>query len=144
MTGALRAPLAIALAICVVALGGCGSPDGQKAADVEGAWMLESFGRPQGLEPAAEGVTTEMTLADGKATGNGGVNSFGADYLASDGGKIEFREVVSTRMAGEQTAMDQESEFFAALADARSFEIDEGKLVLSNVDNDTLVVMRRK
>ena len=84
-----------------------------------------------------------MTMEAGKTTGNGGANSFSGDYNATDDGTITFGPQAATMMAGEPAAMDQEAKFFSALEKARSFEFNEGKLVLGDLGNNTLVVMVR-
>lgn len=132
--------VAVVLAATAVVSGGC-SPQAAEPSELQGSWVLESFGGVKGLTAADPDVTTAMTLADGKATGNGGVNSFSSTYDAPKAGKVSFGPIASTRMAGPSNAMAQESAFFAALEKTRGFEINEGKLVLSDLGNDTLMVL---
>lgn len=110
-------------------------------ADLDGTWFPASFAGARDLTPADPAVDTELTLASGRATGSGGVNRFRTTFAATGQGGISFGPVASTRMAGPDSAMTQESEFFAALERARRFEITEGNLVLSDVDANTLVVL---
>ncbi|TLM99077.1 MAG: META domain-containing protein [Actinobacteria bacterium] len=138
---ALFVMLAAALALMV----GCTNSGGVSAADLKGTWVVESFGAPNGLTDAAQGVTTEITFDDGgKASGNGGVNSYSATYEAADGGDLTFGPVMSTKMAGPPEAMAQESAFFSALEKTRRFEFNDGKLVLAGTGNDTLAVLVSK
>ena len=135
--------LAVTL-VAVVALAGCGSASKLKAADIEGDWVLESFGGVSALTPVDPTVTTTLTLKSGEASGNGGVNSFSGTYKAKNGGSLTFGDIAATEMAGPQAAMDQESRFFEALKNTRHFDMNEGKLILSGLDNDTLAVLVAK
>jgi heat shock protein HslJ len=134
-------PLFAALVGMVVVVGGCASTTGPDPADLEGTWVVESFGAAEGLTDADPAVTSVITLKADEATGSGGVNSFSGSYQASDDGSISFGPLAATKMAGEPAAMEQESAFFAALEAARSFEFNEGKLVFGDMGNNTLVVL---
>jgi heat shock protein HslJ len=125
-------------------LGGCASSGAADPAALEKAWVLESLGGTTALTPADPAVTSTLTLKDGEASGSGGVNSFGGSYTASSDGDISFGALNSTLMAGPEPAMKQETAFFKALADAKHFEFNQGKLVLSGTGNDTLAVLAPK
>ena len=139
-----RMSFLVAVMGMATALGGCASSANTDPAALEGTWILESFGGTQDLIPADSTVTTEMTLKDGEASGSGGVNSFSGPYEASDDGKISFGPLAATLMAGPPAAMEQEAAFLGALEKAKRFEFNEGKLVLSDLGNDTLVVLAPK
>ncbi len=130
--------------LAVVALAGCTQSTGSDPAALEGTWTVESFGAPEGLTPADPAVTSQITLEGGKASGNGGVNSFSGTYETEDGTRLRFGPLAATEMAGPPAAMEQESAFFAALNDTRNYEINEGKLVLAGRGNDTLVILVAK
>lgn len=132
------------VAMLVIVVTGCGSAGESDPAALEGSWVLRSFGGTNALTPAAAGVTTELTLAAGKASGNGGVNSFSGSYEAKGGDSLTFGPLASTQMAGEPAAMEQESAFFKALEDTRHFEINAGELVLSDLGNNTLAILAPK
>ena len=83
-----------------------------------------------------------MTMEAGTAGGSGGVNSYSATYETPGENALTFGRVVATQMAGEPAAMAQETAFFAVLEKTEHFEIKEGKLVLSDADNNPLVVMK--
>lgn len=125
---------------CTVS-GGTGSTD---PADLEGTWVLVSFGGTTELTPADPAVTTELTLLDGEVTGTGGVNRFTGTYEATDDGALTFGPIASTKMAGSDEAMAQESEFFAALEATEHFGFNDGNLVLSDLGNNTLAVLTEK
>lgn len=127
------------LALVATVAGGCAAAT-PKASEIEGSWKLEAFGGITALERADPSVTTTLKLAGGKATGNGGVNGFGGTYDAKDGGKLRFGPITHTEMAGSDAANKQETKFFEALDKTRSFELNEGKLILTNLDNDTLAI----
>ena len=56
----------------------------------------------------------DATFADGKVSGNGGVNQYSGAYKV-DGSKMTVSEIASTAMAGEQVVMDQEAAYLANL-----------------------------
>jgi len=77
-----------------------------------------------------EGAAPTLEIAeDGKASGNSGVNRFGARAEAEDSA-IRFTMVVSTRMAGPEDRMKLEASFLAALERTRRFRIDGTLLTL--------------
>jgi heat shock protein HslJ len=134
--------LAAMVGVAVV-LAGCGSAN-TNAADLEGSWKLESFGGTTALVPADPAVATEMTLAEEEARGKSGVNAFSGPYAASNDGTIGFGVLSATEMAGPPAAMKQEAAFFAALDKTKHFEFNDGKLLLSDTGNNTLLVMVRR
>jgi heat shock protein HslJ len=140
-TRAVLALVAAALATVALLSAGCASAGGADPAGLEGTWTVESFGAPTALTPSDPAVTTEITFKAGTVSGNGGVNSFSGTYEASKGGKISFGPTASTKMAGPPEAMTQETALFKALSEAKSFEFKDGKLVLSDLGNSTLVVL---
>jgi heat shock protein HslJ len=140
----LAALAAGALLAVVLVVSGCGSPSGPSASQLDGAWRLEAFGGTTALVPADPAVTTEITFAAGKATGNGGVNTFSGTYDAKDGGSLTFGPIAATAMAGPEPANQQEAEFFAALDKTRHFEFNGKKLVLADTGNNTLMTLAPK
>lgn len=61
-----------------------------------------------------------LRLDNGRASGNGGCNSFSTTYKLS-GERLEFGPIASTRMACEAALMEQEARYFAILAGVRSY-----------------------
>jgi putative lipoprotein len=140
----MRALIAVGVALVIaVGVAGCTS-SGPKVSELEGTWRAESFGAVKGLDKVDPSVKTTITFKNGQAEGNGGVNSFGGSYEAKDGGKLKFGQIAATEMAGSDAAMKQESRFFEALGKTRGFEFNESKLVLTGLDNDTLVILVRE
>lgn len=105
----------------------------------QGAWVAEEIGGAA----VAEGVATTLEVgADGAVSGSGGCNRFrGRAELGA--GTIAFSPLASTRMACPGPAMEQEGRFFAALAAARRFRIEGGRLVLSAEDGSVLARLGR-
>lgn len=138
-----RAALLV-VAATVVVLTGCGGsgPANADSSKLDGSWQLESLGGVSDLIPADPDVTSTLTLAEGTASGSGGVNTFRGGYESPADGELTFTPLASTRMAGPENAMQQEAEFLAALEDTRRFEFDGERLVLGNEGNDTLAVLR--
>lgn len=92
-------------------------------------WLLKSYGG-SGDETAVLDET-EVTLRfeeAGRAGGSGGCNTFGAQYVISNG-SISFTEVEATAIAcpGEGV-MEQEQAYFQALRTAGEFELAEDAL----------------
>ena len=132
----------VALGAMAFALVGCASTGSTDPAALEGTWALESFGGAQDLKAADPTVATNMTMEAEKASGNGGVNSYSATYETPGDNALTFSPPASTMMAGEAAAMEQEAAFFAALEKTEHFEINEGKLVLSDAGNNTIAVLK--
>ena len=102
-------PLALVAAILVALvalLSGCGGEDNAPNAPtmVEGSWNLVTLNGAA----ADAAVPTTLSLNEGKATGNAGVNTFNGGYSAPSDGVLTFSQIASTMMAGPDNAMQQE------------------------------------
>ena len=127
------AALAAMLAV-LTALSGCGgSSVTTDSSELDGSWTLESLGGVSDLTPADPAVTSTLVLEDGQVSGNGAVNTFRGSYESPADGELTFSPLASTRMAGPEAAMAQET---------KRFELDGDRLVLGNAGNDTLAVLR--
>lgn len=130
----LLVPVSAAL-LAVLPAGGCAAPPRQPQAPERPAvtlplkstsWQCASMND----EAVAEGEAPTLEIAeDGKASGNSGVNRFGARADA-DASAIRFTMVVSTRMAGPPERMKLEASFLAALERTRKYRIDGTLLTL--------------
>ena len=62
-----------------------------------------------------------------------------------DGDSIAFGPLAATKMACAPAVMDQEAKFFAALDEARRWQLDQArdKLLLLDADGDALLVLTR-
>jgi len=132
--------LTLAVALFAAGVGLVGCTKGPDPAMLVGSWRLESFNPTDDFAPDPS-VTTEITFKDGKVTGKGGVNQFGGPYEVNDTGTLKFGEIVSTRMAGSEAAMKQETKFFEVLGKTKRFEFNENQLILGSSNNDTLAVL---
>jgi putative lipoprotein len=104
----------------------------------QGAWVAEEIA---GAAVAGGAATLEIG-ADGAVSGSGGCNRYrGRAEIAA--GTIAFSPLAATRMACPGAAMEQEGRFLAALAAARRFRIEDGRLVLSGEDGAVVARLRR-
>ncbi|GAA4391944.1 hypothetical protein GCM10023153_10440 [Ornithinibacter aureus] len=132
-----------AMLALLTALSGCGgSSANTDSSELDGSWTLESLGGVSDLTPADPAVTSTLVLEDGQVSGNGGVNTFRGSYESPADGELTFSPLASTRMAGPEAAMAQETAFLKALEQTKRFELDGDRLVLGNAGNDTLAVLR--
>ena len=79
---------------------------------------------------------TELTAnfgTDGQLNGSAGCNNYAASYT-TEGNQISIGPAVTTQKACEQTVMDQEQQYLAALATAATYRIDGNKLELRTAD----------
>jgi len=116
------------------------NPDADAATPV-GRWLAEDIRRGGVIDR----VQTVLEIAaDGAVSGSGGCNSMrGQATIAGD--TIAFGPLASTRMACTPAVMQQESRFFAALREARTWRVDplRRKLVLLDADGKPVVVLAR-
>ncbi|MBN2848275.1 MAG: META domain-containing protein [Coriobacteriia bacterium] len=77
---------------------------------------------------------------DGRIGGSGGVNSYSAQCTLGSDGSISVGDIESTLMAGLDEANAAEAAYFALLAGATTWRIDEGRLVLGNDAGSPLLV----
>jgi putative lipoprotein len=89
-------------------------------------------------EAVLDGAAPTLTIsADGKVSGNSGVNRFGGS-IEESGKALRFSQLSSTRMAGPPDRMKLEASFLSALERTRSFRVDGTLLTL--LDQDASVV----
>jgi heat shock protein HslJ len=103
-------------------------------------WELTSIDG-QAVVAANNPVTLQFT-ADQQVGGNGGCNSYGGTYRMS-GDAIAFSDVASTLMACmDNSLMEQEQVYFAALQAATRFNISGDQLTITYGDNQQLIFTR--
>ena len=96
---------------------------GCAAAGVQGRWLggggewvaLDVNGVP------VVGAAPTFTLADGRASGTGGCNTFSASYRTQSRERIEVTGLGSTRKLCEPAVMDQESRYFSILSSVQGY-----------------------
>jgi heat shock protein HslJ len=111
-------------------------------ADLEGiTWKLEAMG-PQGNPKPVGGdryVTLEFDFEEGRVQGNGGCNSYSADFEIN-GNNISIGPAMSTLMACfPQEVMDQETAYHQLLSKAEWYEVGVGRLSIYTSDGQVLV-----
>jgi heat shock protein HslJ len=103
-----------------------------------GEWTLSQLGGSPIAGLLAGGKAPTLNFAkDGVVSGFGGVNRFGggkvdASQLAQ--GNLNLGNMFSTKMAGSPEAMKLESDYLAALSNAKSFKLMDGGKGLSLTD----------
>jgi len=101
------------------------------------AWRLVASS-VSAADLGAAGITASFD--DGRIGGSGGVNSFGATCTLGRAGSISVGDIESTLMAGSDEANAAEAAYFALLAEATTWRIDEGRLVLGDDAGSPLLV----
>lgn len=90
--------------------------------------------------PEMDSMAKPITLIfdeEGRAAGNGGCNSYSTSYTL-DGTGITFEEVVSTKMACDDEAMQHEQDLFTALASALQYGLTDERLYIRYEDGRRL------
>jgi heat shock protein HslJ len=127
--------LGLLAALVAALLAGCGGDDDGDdgaAPPLEGTeWTLVD-----GLDAPDDSVPT-LTLADGSASGFGGCNTFTGGYEL-DGESITIGPLAATLMACEDDKSAAEAAYLPALEAADSWAIEDGELVLSSGDEESL------
>lgn len=121
----------------MAALVACGATPGAGATLNGTAWVLIKL---NGSDPIA-GTKITLSFKGQQATGSGGCNSYGGSYTAS-ADTIRFSEVASTAMActTPRGVNEQETAYYAALNNAATYRIVEGRLEIKDgADQTTLV-----
>jgi heat shock protein HslJ len=85
-------------------------------------WTISS------IDPAH--VTITATFADGRVSGNSGVNSYGGSYQVGPGDAFSVGQIAGTQMAGSELAMRAESAYLTLLGQAASYKLADAKLTL--------------
>ena len=122
--------IAFGLLALAITLSSCAGPSAASGL-ANTAWKLESLG-PKGSEvPVLDGYPITLTFEDeSKVGGSSGCNSYGGQYTVKDGA-LSFSQIVSTMVACvDQAAMQQETDFHAALNSAGSYQLDGDHLTI--------------
>ena len=122
---------ALTLALC-----GCSSGGGS----LEGtSWTLASWSDASSLA----GVTITAGFEDGKIAGRSAVNQYGGPFTAGGDGSLKLGPIASTNMAGPPAAMHAEEVYFRLLDAVTTYNVDGGKLVLSDSAGSALLTYTR-
>jgi heat shock protein HslJ len=116
---------------------------GRRAADQleEDRWILTAYAVDGSLQDALPAPVADATFAEGKLSGNGGINRYSGTYEV-DGSKMRIGPLASTAMAGDPAVMDQEEAFLANLQAANAFKVDGDKLTIKDVSADIILEFR--
>lgn len=102
-------------------------------------WKVTSYNNNR---QAVVGVLGEssltMSFEDGKVSGSAGCNSFHGSY-STEGNKVRFGPLATTRRACEEPLMTQEKEFLAALASAVTWSIEGNVLDMHRGDGERAI-----
>lgn len=132
-----------ALLLCaglLIALPGCSGRN--QANQLESAtWILTAYAVDGSMQDALVTAQSDATFADGKVSGNAGVNQYSGSYEV-DGSKLSIGPLLSTQMAGDPAIMEQEAAYLAALQAAGAYRVDGDKLTIKDVSADTLLEFR--
>jgi heat shock protein HslJ len=107
-------------------------------------WTLAALGAPGAEKLLLAGTTVTVTFgADGKLSGSAGCNSFGGGYTA-DGKNLAVGALASTKKyCGDITGlMDQESAFLAALASAKTYEVQGNQVVMLDAGGSQILRLK--
>lgn len=114
---------------------------GQPQLPLEGtAWTAETYNNGRGgVLTLIEGTAITARFEGGRVAGSAGCNSYSAPY-ALNGNTVEIRPAISTLMAcvAPPGRMEQERDYLAAIATARTYRIEGGKLILETADGATV------
>jgi heat shock protein HslJ len=104
-------------------------------------WTLEAMGAQGNPQPVVESrqVTLIFDFSEGRVNGNGGCNSYSADFEIN-GKDISIGLAMSTLMACyPEEVMNQETAYHQLLAKAKEYEVGVGRLSIYTSDNQVLV-----
>lgn len=98
-------------------------------------WKLESFDVDD-LVPAGVQITLEVSV--GKLSGNGGCNRYmGSIDNGAALGQLVIGPLASTEMACAQAVNEAQARYLSALQHARTFTLQDGKLLIGYMSGDT-------
>lgn len=103
-------------------------------------WRAE---RIDGEPVLADATPTLAFVESDRVAGSGGCNRFFGGVTFSDGGRLKFGALASTKMACAPPVLDQEQRFLDALAASTHYRVD-GALVLSGEDGVPRLVLARE
>src|SRR5262249_35167247 len=95
------------------------------------AWTARGYNNGKGgfTTPLTNTQLTIQFGADGRVSGSSGCNTFMGPYQTS-GASLTIGPLATTRMACEQSIMDQEQAYLAALSATKSYQIAGPTLTL--------------
>jgi len=125
----------------VIGIAGCASSMSPPVeSDLAGAWMVEYIGE----RPVIDNSPATIEFAgNGRVGGNASCNRFVGEYALS-GSSLSFGKLGATKMMCPPALMEQEARFLAALERVSKVQIQNGLLVLLDVEGVTVFKASRK
>jgi heat shock protein HslJ len=110
-----------------------------------GEWSVTGYNNGRGgVTTLVAGTDITVSFAgDGMVSGSAGCNNFNGSYSV-DGARVEIGPLAATRkMCAEEGVMEQESQFLAAMQNARTWEIRGDRLEMRNDEGALQVNLTR-
>jgi heat shock protein HslJ len=103
-------------------------------------WMMVNYNNGRGGFQSADasGVVTALFAQDGTLSGNGGVNTYSSTYTTAES-SIKIEPIVSTKMAGPEALMTQETAYFAALEKSTTYAMEGDQMTLRDATGAAMV-----
>ena len=135
--------IAAGLFFCALLLLALPSCMGRRAANQleSETWVLTAYAVDGAMKTALPAPLVDATFAEGKLSGNGGINQYSGTYEV-DGSKMRVGALVSTEMAGDPVVMAQEAAYLANLQDANAFNVDGDNLTIKDDFADIILEFR--
>ncbi len=135
--GSKRLAAVILIAVALAAAAGCSSTD----TSLEGTrWTLSGW-TLDSLNPADFTITAGF--AEGRISGNSGVNSYSGPYSTGPGEAFSVGALASTAMGGSEPAMRAESAYVTLLGRAESFTVEADELTLYDGNGNVSLIFQR-
>ena len=114
-------------------------------AALTGDWRVTSYnnGKQAVVSVLSSTVITLLFGADGKVSGNGGINDYNGEYTTEGTDSITIGPLASGKMAGPEDAMQQEAAYLAALQSAKKIKVGARDLELRTADGALAVQAER-
>lgn len=93
------------------------------------------------IDPAS--VTITATFADGRVSGNAGVNSYSGPYKLGASHSFSAGPFVTTQMGGPEPAMRAESMVLTLLGQAKSYKLTHSMLTLLDRSGNGSLIFNR-
>lgn len=108
------------------------------------SWLVTGYnnGKEAVVSVAVDSTITTEFSQDGRVSGSGGVNTYGAEFAVS-GESIQIGPVASTKKAGPENLMTQETLYLAALQKATLWAVSGDKLELRDASGALQVTAMR-
>lgn len=124
------------LTLLAILMTGCAVP--QTTTDLNGtSWRLEAWS-VSAINPADHEITAQFE--DGQIGDTSAGNTYRGPYTTTSAGEFKVGELVSTKMAGSEAAMQAETTYLELLGQVRRYSLSGDTLsLLDNGGNELLV-----